>query len=124
MSDNKERKFLCSSCHVAVPESAIRVVPLFNEAANDYVVTYRCAECWLPALEEAKKRIAKAENLAEITLLGAFFERHGVFLHELKRGDPLLVVRPLMLRMMDTMADPKRFSLFIRPVRDHSSRPH
>ena len=99
----EERQFLCSGCLALTPESAIHVLPLFNETAGDYVTTYRCGACWLAALKETESRIGEVQDPAEIALLGAFFERHGVTLHEFKRGDPIAVVRPLMIRMIELM---------------------
>ncbi len=99
----EERQFLCSGCLAVTPESAIHVLPFFNETAGDYVTTYRCGACWLAALKETETHIAQTQDPAEFALLGAFFERHGVTLHEWKRGDPLAAVRPLMVRMIDLM---------------------
>jgi hypothetical protein len=99
----EERQFLCSGCLAVTPESAIHVVPCFNQTLGDYVTTYRCGACWQVALKETETRVAQTQDPAEFALLGAFFERHGVTLHEFKRGDPLAVVRPLMVRMIDLM---------------------
>ena len=39
----------------------------------------------------------KAEEEAETAFAVAFFERHGVCLHEFRRGDPLPVVRKMLV---------------------------
>ena len=40
---------------------------------------------------------------AEIASVAAFFESHGVFVHEFRRGDPLWLVRKILVRMMDML---------------------
>jgi hypothetical protein len=67
------------------------------------VTIYRCEECWLPALAETRARLESTEDAAEIASAIAFFERHGVFLHESRRGDPLSVVRTMLVRMIDLL---------------------
>jgi hypothetical protein len=99
----EERQFVCSGCLQIVPESLIHVLPYFNDTVNRYVTTYRCETCWLPALDETRTHLAKAEDWAEISSLAGCFESHGVFLHEFRRGDPLPVVRALLVRMIEMM---------------------
>jgi hypothetical protein len=101
-TENPEpRQVLCSGCLRLVPESEVHVIPYFNSSAQGYVTTYRCAQCWSPALEETRAQLATTEDAALIASAVAFFQRNGVFLHEALRGDPLSVVRPLLLRMID-----------------------
>jgi hypothetical protein len=47
--------------------------------------------------------LERAEEQAEIASAVAFFERHGLFLHEFRRGDPLPVVRKMLVRMIDLL---------------------
>ena len=97
----EDRQIVCSRCFRIVPESLIHVLPHFNGDVGGYVTTYRCETCWLPSLDETRARIAKTEDGAEISSLIGCFERHGVFLHEFRRGDPLPVVRALLERMIE-----------------------
>ncbi|HZL59753.1 MAG TPA: hypothetical protein VFC38_08625 [Stellaceae bacterium] len=96
-----ERQVVCSACFQVVPESLIRILPHFSDDLSGYVALHRCERCWLPALDETRTRITKTEDWAEIASLGAFFELHGVFLLEFRRGDPLPVVRALLGRTIE-----------------------
>src|SRR6185503_15263767 len=98
-----ERQILCSGCLGVFPESLITVIPYFNSDASEYVVTYRCERCWVPSLEETRTRLASATNEAEITSAAVLFERHGVILHEFRRGDPTPVVRKRLGQMLDLL---------------------
>jgi len=97
----EQRQVVCSRCFQIVPESLIHVIPHFNDAVKGYVTTYRCEACWLPSLDETRDRLERTEDAAEIASLAGFFERHGVFLHEFRRGDPLPVVRALLERTIE-----------------------
>jgi hypothetical protein len=97
----EQRQIVCSGCLRVVPESDVHVIPYFNSDAQGYVTTYRCEQCWLPSLEETSTQFATTGDEAVIASAAAFFERHGIFLHEARRGDPLPVVRALLLRMID-----------------------
>jgi len=57
----------------------------------------------LPSLEETQGRLANTEDGTEIASAAAFFERHGVILHEFKRGDPLPVVRKMLGQMCNLL---------------------
>jgi hypothetical protein len=103
IEDPEPRQVVCSGCLRVVPESSIHVIPYFNSDAQGYVTTYRCEACWLPPLEETRTQLATTEDEALITSAAAFFRRNGIFLHEALRGDPPLVVRPLLLRMIDLL---------------------
>ena len=101
-TENPEpRQVVCSGCLRVVPESDVHVIPYFNSDAQGYVTTYRCEQCWLPSLEETSTQLATTGDEALIASAVAFFERHGIFLHEARRGDPLPVVRALLRRMID-----------------------
>ena len=97
----EQRQIVCSGCLRVVPESEVHVIPYFNSDAQGYVTTYRCEQCWLPSLEETSTQFATTGDEAVIASAAAFFERHGIFLHEARRGDPLPVVRALLGRMID-----------------------
>jgi hypothetical protein len=101
--NSEERQVLCSACLQIVPEYLARVIPYYNCVAEVYVTTYRCEECWLPALAETRARLESTEDGAEIASAVAFFERHGVFLYEFYRGDPLSVVRKMLVRVIDQL---------------------
>jgi hypothetical protein len=97
---SEERQIVCSSCFRVTPESSIHVVPRYNGDAAGYVTSYNCGQCWQASLEEARSRIATTEDAAEIASLAMFFESHGVFLHEFRRGDSIAIVRKLLERML------------------------
>jgi len=101
--DSGERQILCSRCLQVFPESLVHVIPYFNSNVNAYVTTYRCEQCWIPSLEETRTRIAGTQNEAEILSAGAFFQRHGVYIHEFLRGDPNPDVQKILLRMIDLL---------------------
>jgi hypothetical protein len=98
-----DRQIVCSGCLQVFPESLIHVIPHFNSNVGGYVTTYRCERCWLPSLEETRTRLASTEDVTEIASVAAFFEQHGVILHEFKRGDPAPVVRTMLCRMFDLL---------------------
>jgi hypothetical protein len=98
-----ERQIVCSECMGVFPESLITVIPYFNSDAGEYVATYRCERCWVPSLEETRSRLASATNEAEIISVAILFERHGVILHEFRRGDPTPVVRKRLGQMLDLL---------------------
>jgi hypothetical protein len=101
--DHGERQVVCSACLQVVPESLIHVIPYYNDCVGQYVTTYRCERCWVPSLEETCARLERTEHETEIASAVQFFERHGVILHEFRRGDPMAVVRPMLLRMIDLL---------------------
>jgi len=98
-----ERQILCSGCLDIFPESLITVIPYFNSDAGGYVTTYRCERCWVPSLDETRTRLASTESEAEISSAAILFERHGVVLHEFRRGDPTPVVRKRLGQMLDLL---------------------
>ena len=99
----EERQVACSACLKIFSEHLVHVIPYYNNDAEGYVTTYRCGECWLPALAETRARLNSTEDEAEIASAAAFFERYGVFLHEFRRGDPLPVVRKMLVQMIDLL---------------------
>jgi hypothetical protein len=101
--NREERQVVCSACLQIFPEPLVHVIPYYNSVAEGYVTTYRCEECWLPSLAETRARLEKTEDEAEIASAAAFFERHGVFLPEFRRGDPIPVVREMLVRMIDLL---------------------
>lgn len=101
VSEPRDRQVFCSGCFQVVSESSVHVIPYYNETAGGYVTTFRCERCWLPALEETRGRLVASTDDAEVTSIATFFERYGVFLHEFQRGDPIPVVRPLLVHMVD-----------------------
>ena len=101
--DSDERQILCSGCLQVFPESLVHVIPYFNSTVNAYVTTYRCEQCWIPSLEETRTRLASTQNEAEILSAGAFFQGHGVYIHEFMRGEPNPNVQSILLRMIDLL---------------------
>jgi hypothetical protein len=99
----EEREVVCSACFQVVAESFIHAIPYCNADAGGYVTTYRCEECRLPSLDETRARLERTEDETEIASAAAFFESHGVFLHEYRRGDPIPVVRKLLVQMLDLL---------------------
>ena len=99
----EERQILCSRCLQVVPESLVHVIPYFNGDVGEYFTTYRCEQCWLPSLEETRTRLANTEDETEIVAAATFFERHGVFVHEFRRGDPVPVVQKILVGMIDML---------------------
>jgi len=95
-----ERQIVCSGCFQVVAEAVIHVIPYYNDDVARFVTTYRCEECWLPSLEETRARLENAQDDAETASLAAFFEHHGVFVHEFRRGDPAPVVRKILVRLI------------------------
>jgi hypothetical protein len=85
------------------PESLIHVLPCFNGEVERFVTTYRCEGCRAAALDETRTRLAKTEDWAGVTSLVECFERHGVFLLEFRRGDPLPVVRALLEQTIELL---------------------
>src|SRR5437870_196932 len=110
----QERQVVCSGCLQVLPESLIHVIPCYNNDVGGYVTTYRCEGCWLQSLDETRARLEGTEDEAEVASAAAFFERHGVFLHEFRRGDPALIVRKLLVQMIDRLRS-KSIRLLIRP---------
>jgi hypothetical protein len=109
------RLIVCSGCLRVFPESSINVIPYFNSDVGGYVTTYRCERCWVPSLEETRSRIAATESEAEISSAAILFERHGVVLHEFKRGDPTPVVRKRLGQMLDLLQS-RAIRLAVGPV--------
>jgi hypothetical protein len=101
--DQGERQVMCSACLRVVPEYLIHVIPYYNDDVGRYVTTYRCERCWLPSLHETRTRLERTEDETEIVSAVQFFERHGVILHEFRRGDPIAVVRMMLVRMIDLL---------------------
>jgi hypothetical protein len=85
------------------PESAIFVLPWFNERVRRFVTTYRCRDCWPASLEQAIATLTATEDAAEIASAGEVFRDHAVFIHEYLRGDPPATVKPLLLRTFELL---------------------
>jgi hypothetical protein len=98
-----ERRVFCSGCLEVVPESRVHVIPFYNEDARGYVTTYRCDRCWLASLDETRTRLAATADEAEVASAVAFFERHGVVIHESRRGDPIVVVQRMLGALLDRL---------------------
>jgi hypothetical protein len=101
--DSEERQILCSGCLQLFPVSLVHVIPYYNDRVNAYVTTYRCEQCWIPALEETRTRLAATQSEAEIVSAGAFFQRHGVHILEFLWGDPKPDVQKILLRIIDLL---------------------
>jgi hypothetical protein len=101
--DQEERQILCSGCLQVFSESLVHVIPYFNGSVNAYVTTYRCEQCWIPALEETRTRLASTQDEAEIVSAGVFFQQHGVHILEFLWGDPNPDVQKILLRMIDLL---------------------
>jgi hypothetical protein len=99
--DPEELQVCCSGCMAVFPESEIHVIPYFNNDAQGYVTTYRCEQCWIPALARTSVELATTGDAAMVASAVAFFRRHGVFVHEALRGDPLPAVRAVLVGMID-----------------------
>lgn len=99
----EERQIFCSGCLKIFSESQVHVIPYFNSSVNAHVTTYRCEQCWIPALEETRTRLANTHDEAEIASAGAFFQKHGVHIHEFLRGDPAPVVQKRLLQTIDLL---------------------
>src|SRR5947209_723365 len=80
-----QRQVVCSGCLQVVPESRIVVIPFYNGDSRGYVTTFRCDRCWSSSLGETRTRLRSTEDDAEIASAAAFFERHGIFIHEYRR---------------------------------------
>ena len=102
-SEGPDAQVVCSACFQVVAEHLIHVIPAYNADVGAFVTTYRCEQCWLPSLEETQARLQTTEDEAEIASVAAFLESHGVFVHEFRRGDPLWLVRKILVRMMDML---------------------
>ena len=102
--DPDERQVVCSACLQVVAEPLIHVIPAYNADLSRFVTTYRCETCWLPSLEETRTRLAGTEDWAEMLSLIDCLERHGVFLFEYRRGDPMPAVRALLEPAIDLLA--------------------
>ncbi|HXC27094.1 MAG TPA: hypothetical protein VNV38_03995 [Stellaceae bacterium] len=101
--EEAERQVLCSRCLEVFAESQIHVIPWFNETAERYITTYRCEQCWLPSLAETRTRLSVMQDEAEIADAAEFFKRNGYFIHEYLRGDPMDVVRRILVHMLGMM---------------------
>ena len=97
-----EASALCSDCCRALPASQIRVIPWYNDSANDYVTTFRCSECLPKGLAETRAHL-EAGGDREVTRLSEFFGRHAVTILEARRGEPATVVRPILLHMLSML---------------------
>jgi hypothetical protein len=98
--DPNARQVVCSGCLEVVAEHLIHVIPAYNADVGTFVTTYRCEQCWLPSLEETEARLETTEDEAEIASAALFFENHGVFVHEFRRGDPVPLLRRILVHMI------------------------
>ncbi len=79
---------MCSDCLDVFPVHEIRVLPWYNESLQGYVTTHRCPACFPRSMQQTRDRFrSRWPEEAEVQSLLQFFSRHGVFLHELMRGD-------------------------------------
>jgi hypothetical protein len=120
--DPNERQVVCSACFSLVTEPLIHVIPAYNADVGRFVTTFRCEQCWLPSLEETKARLEATEDEAEIASVAAFFENHGVFVHEFRCGDPMPLVRNILVEMMDMLRS-ETIRLSIGPLAPPSLAP-
>jgi hypothetical protein len=114
------RQIVCSGCLRVFPESLINVIPYYNDDAGEFVTTYRCEQCWLPSLDETRARLSSTEEENEIISAATFFDRHGVILHEFRRGDPVAVVRKRLDQMLNLLQS-RAIRLAVGPVRSHDT---
>jgi len=93
------RRAMCSGCGANPRELEITTLPWWNDGAGDYLTTFRCAACLGAAVADTRARLAANGN-DDVARICAMFERHNVFLHEHRRGDPPDVVRPLLEQVL------------------------
>jgi len=96
------RQVMCSTCMETLRELDITTIPSWNDSAGDYVTSFRCATCAPKDLAETRDRMIAQGDVARVC---AFFERHGTFIHEHRRGDPPSVVIPLVERLLAMLGD-------------------
>jgi hypothetical protein len=101
--DPNERQVVCSACFQVVAEPLVHVIPTYNTDVGRFVTTFRCEQCLLPSLEETKTRLEATADEAEIASVAVFFENHGVFVHEFRRGEPMPLVRKILVQMIDML---------------------
>jgi hypothetical protein len=101
--DPNARQVVCSTCFRLVTEPLIHVIPAYNADVGRFVTTFRCKTCWLPSLEETRALLEATADGAEIASVAVFFENHGVFVHEFRRGDPAPIVRKILVEMIDML---------------------
>lgn len=101
--DREARQIVCSACFQVMAEHLIHVLPAYNRDIGRFVTTFRCEACWLPSLEETRARLQATQDESEIASAAAVFESHNVFVHEFRRGDPLPVVRNILVQMIDML---------------------
>lgn len=98
-------KVMCSGCAAVLLGAEVRVLPWFNETAQDYLTTYRCKTCWPGSLQETRDRFtARAHDPVELRRFFGFFERQGVICLEYRRGDPPAVLLALGSAILDRVA--------------------
>jgi hypothetical protein len=95
------RRAMCSACGGVISERGTTVVPSWNDELRDYVTTFRCRGCLAATLDAVRARLIDPARPDEVARVCEFFKRHGIFVHEYLRGDPIDVVRPLALHMVD-----------------------
>jgi hypothetical protein len=93
----------CTRCFEVVTESRIHVIPFYNASVRGFVTTHRCDRCWLASLDETRARLESTTDEWEVASVALFFERHGHFLHEFRRGDPTSVVKGLLSHILDML---------------------
>ena len=101
--DQEAHQVVCSACFQVMAEHLIHVIPAYNRDLGRFVTTFRCEACWLPSLEETRARLEATEDESEIASAAAVFEGHNVFVHEFRRGDPVPVVRNILVQMIDLL---------------------
>ena len=82
------------------------VIPHWNAVRKDFLTTYRCGNCWKPALEETCAKIM-ALDADVCTKFWNFLDRHGFTDVEVLRQASLAEASILIGRILDAIESEK-----------------
>lgn len=67
---------LCSGCYTPCAGADSHVVPRWNPHVRRILTSYRCGNCWLPALAETRAAVTSGVTEVRMSFCD-FLDRHG-----------------------------------------------
>lgn len=67
---------MCSGCHTPTINTEAHVIPYWNATVQSILTTYRCNNCWLPALAETRAAVQSGQMEPLLTFCD-FLSRQG-----------------------------------------------
>ena len=96
---------MCSGCYTPTVSTEAHVIPFWNKTVSSILTTYRCNNCWLPALAETREAV-QSGNDEVLSSFCDFLKLQGFTSDSEKlRTDPPEQTKAVLLAILDATGD-------------------